>query len=236
MVVWNRSTRPAYTALNTVLWRGRLRPLRTPGLSRRCRSNARTGAQPPGPPPRCAHGSAAHRCGPRPPHADGPVRRQPGSGPPAPQRRGAEQRGCQRPRGAVARCPRPHGRPDGGRSRHRPPPPPARPRAGSWPSRRESGSGLMGATRAPALVEILEDPAYAPHHPLTAALGALYLMLRYGAVPGLTSRRTLPKRPSRAFARRTGPSADRRLPRPGRHGPAPPPPASARSPARRSSR
>ena len=33
-------------------------------------------------------------------------------------------------------------------------------------------------------MEFLEDPAHAPHHPLTAALGALYLTLRHGAVPG----------------------------------------------------
>ncbi len=53
---------------------------------------------------------------------------------------------------------------------------------------------------------------------------------------GLTPRRTPPKRPSPAFARRTDRSADKRLRRPGPYGPAPPPPASARSPARRSSR
>ena len=47
-----------------------------------------------------------------------------------------------------------------------------------------------------------------------------------GLRPGLTPRRNPPRRPSPASARRTGPSADRRLPRPGPHGPARPPPAS----------
>ena len=50
---------------------------------------------------------------------------RPDGGPPAPQRRGARQRGRERPRCAVARCLRPHQEPHGGRTRHRPPPPPA---------------------------------------------------------------------------------------------------------------
>ena len=37
--------------LNTGLWRGMLRPPSNPRVSRRCRSNGRTGAQPPDPRP-----------------------------------------------------------------------------------------------------------------------------------------------------------------------------------------
>ena len=49
-----------------------------------------TGGAAPGPPHRCAHGAAAHRCGLRPPRPGGAGRLRPGGGgPPAPQRRGA---------------------------------------------------------------------------------------------------------------------------------------------------
>ena len=84
-----KAREPAYTVLSTVVWRGVLRPLRTPGVSRRCRSNGRTGGFAPGPPHRCAPGGAAHRCGRRPRHAGGAGRLRCGAGPPAPQRRGA---------------------------------------------------------------------------------------------------------------------------------------------------
>ena len=92
-------------------------PLLNPRSLAPLREQRTNGGAAPGPPHRCAHGSAAHRCGLRPRPAGGPGRLRPGRGPPAPQRRGAGQRGRERPRGAVTRCLCPH---------QGPPPSPAR--------------------------------------------------------------------------------------------------------------
>ena len=68
-------------------------PLRTPGLSHRCRSTGRQEAQPPDPRAGAHTALAAHRCGPRRPHPGGAGRLRPGrGGPPAPKRRGGGPR------------------------------------------------------------------------------------------------------------------------------------------------
>ena len=83
------AARPAYTVLNTVLWRGELCSPSNPSLSRRCRSTSRTGAPAPEPPHRRAPRAAAHRGGRQPRHAGRPRRPRRGGGPPAPPRRGS---------------------------------------------------------------------------------------------------------------------------------------------------
>ena len=96
---WSWASLPSVYTLGS--GEGRLRPPSNPRLPRRCRSTGRTGASPRTPESARAHRAAARRYG-RPRPAREPGRLRPGGVPPAPHRRGT----C--PRGAVARCPRPH--------------------------------------------------------------------------------------------------------------------------------
>ena len=99
--------KPAYPVLNTGTGEGMLRPPSNPRPLAPLPEQRTTGGAAPGPPHRCAHGAAAHRCGLRRPRPSGAGRLRPdGGGPPAPKRRGAGPQGRQRRPRAVARPPR----------------------------------------------------------------------------------------------------------------------------------